>query len=63
MTLKGFNCKKSTFMKSGSHSQQLKWSMGALKKGGRLISRHREFFKRILNAYPVKAAASCASKQ
>ena len=21
-------------MKSGSHSQQLKWSMGALKKGG-----------------------------
>ena len=28
-------------MKNGSHSQQLKWSMGTLKKGGRLISQHR----------------------
>ena len=28
-------------MKSGSHSQQLKWSMGAQEKGGQLISRHR----------------------
>ena len=31
-------------MKSVSHSQQLKWSMGALKRGDRLISRHRICF-------------------